>query len=423
LLEAMEKDDLATLEKLGIGKTTDLTWKMLFDAYSCTECGRCAMYCPTVLTGKPLEHRKLNLDLKHAVWADRQALLSGAADKLEALPELVSEGEGARVSPDTIWACTTCGSCEEECPVFIENIPRIIDMRKKQVMSEQVPSELQRAFRGLEQNQNPWGLGSDQRDEWAKDLDVTRMADVPEGSEPPLLYWVGCAGAYDDRGKKISAAMVKILKAAGVPFAILGQEEACTGDSARRAGNELLFQMLAKQNIETLNRYKVKRILAHCPHCLHTIKTEYPQLGGDFEVVHHSELIAELLAQGKLKLSGNPVGRIALHDSCYLGRYHNLYEAPRKVVAALPGATPVELSRHESRAVCCGAGGARFWMEEKLGERINVHRAKEVVAAKPQTLASACPFCLVMLRDGIADLNQDEAIKTADLAELVAAAL
>jgi Fe-S oxidoreductase len=291
----LPKVDLENAESFGARSTADLTWSQILDTYSCTECGRCTMYCPTSLTGKPLEHRQLNKDIKHAVYADKGLLLDPKrAEKLEEFPELVSD---ERISADTIWACTTCGSCEQECPVLIENVPRIIQMRQYKVLMEgDVAPELARAFKGMENNNNPWGIGFDQRDAWAEGLDIARMADVmTERDEAPLLYWVGCAGSFDDRNKKITLAMVKILKAAGIDFAILGQEEGCTGDSARRAGNEYLFAAMAEANVELLNGYKVKKILTHCPHCMHTLKVEYPQFGGNYEVVHHTQFIAELI--------------------------------------------------------------------------------------------------------------------------------
>lgn len=414
-----KKDDIENSEEFGIRSTADLTWSMVLDLYSCTECGRCSVFCPTVLTGKPLEHRQLNLDLKDALYAEQDKLLDGGR---ESVPDLV----GGKINPDTIWACTTCGSCEQECPVFIENVPRILEMRKHKVLMEgDISPELARAYKGMENNQNPWGIGFDKRDEWAEGLDVTRMADMNGASKdnPPLLYWVGCAGSFDDRNKKITLAMAKILQSAQVPFAILGKEEGCTGDPARRTGNEYLFQMLAEQNVEVLNKYGIKEIVTHCPHCLHTIKAEYPQFGGNYEVKHHTQLIDELLASGQLKLTQAVESSVAYHDSCYLGRYHDIYDAPRKVLQAVPGAELVELPRNRSRSVCCGAGGGRFWMEEHIGERINVHRAKEALEAKTSTVGSACPFCLTMMRDGVADQGHGETVATKDVAEIVAEAL
>jgi Fe-S oxidoreductase len=416
----VEKVDLENTEKFGIRTTADLTWSMGLDLYSCTECGRCNVFCPTVLTGKPLSHRQLNLDLKAALYEDKDVILSGNKEKIEALPALVD----GKISADTIWACTTCGACEQECPVYIENVPRIIQMRQNKVLMDgDIAPELARAYKGMENNNNPWGIGFDKRDAWAEGLDIPRMADVAaEGGAAPLLYWIGCAGSFDDRNKKITLAMVKILKTAGVPFAILGKEEGCTGDPARRTGNEYLFQALAQANVELLNGYNVKRVLTHCPHCLHTIKAEYPQFGGNYEVVHHTQLIDELLASGRLKLTREVKQDVAWHDSCYLGRYHNIYDAPRNVLGAVPGAKLVELPRNRSRSVCCGAGGGRFWVEEHIGERINVHRAKEVASVNTPAVGSSCPFCLTMLRDGLNHIGKED-VSAQDVSEIVVQAL
>jgi Fe-S oxidoreductase len=415
------KTDLENTEKFGIDKSADLTWSMALDVYSCTECGRCNVYCPTVLTGKPLSHKFLNLDIKHAMLADKDVILSGDKDKIEALPSLVSEG---RIKDETIWACTTCGSCEQECPVYIEQTPRIIQMRQNKVLMEgDIAPELARAYKGMENNNNPWGIGSDKRDDWAQGLDIPRMSDVAGADkEAPLLYWIGCAGSFDDRNKKITLAMVKILQAAKVPFAILGKEEGCTGDAARRTGNEYLFQALAQANVELLNGYNVKQVLTHCPHCLHTIKTEYPQFGGNYEVVHHTQFIDDLIKRGKLSLKEQPAQKVALHDSCYLGRYHQIYDEPRNIIRAVPGAEVVELPRNKSRSVCCGAGGGRFWMEETIGERINVHRAKEVAAAQTDSVGSSCPFCLTMMKDGLGHIGKEQ-VGAQDVSEIVAQAL
>ncbi len=416
----MEKIDLEKAESFGIKTTADLSWSQVLDLYSCTECGRCTVYCPTVLTHKPLTHRQLNLDLKHALYDEQAILLSTERNQENKLPDLV----GGRISADTIWACTTCGSCEQECPVFIENVPRIIQMRQNKVLMDgDMPPELTRAFKGMEQNSNPWGIGSDKRDAWAEGLEIPRVADIFEkGDEIPLLYWIGCAGSFDDRNKKITLAVVRILKAAGVPFAILGKEEGCSGDPARRTGNEYLFQALAESNVEILNNYKIKRIMAHCPHCLHTLKTDYPQFGGNYEVLHHTQVIEELVQSGKLQIENEIRTQVAYHDSCYLGRYHNIYESPRNIIKALPGAELVELERNKSRSVCCGAGGGRFWLEENIGERINIHRSQEALAAKTDTIGSACPFCLTMLKDGVAALGHEN-VQTLDIAEIVARAL
>jgi Fe-S oxidoreductase len=411
--------DLENTEQIGIKTSKDLTWSMGLDVYSCTECGRCNVYCPTVLTGKPLSHRQLNLDLKHALYEDQNILLGTDAKAKEELMPLVSK----RISDDTIWACTTCGSCEQECPVYIENTPRIIQMRQHKVLMEgDMSPDLARVYKGMENNSNPWGLSSSERDAWSTGLDIPRAADIAKDGEIPLLYWIGCAGSFDDRNKKITLAMVNILKAAKVPFAILGKEEGCTGDIARRTGNEYLFQILAKSNIEILKQYRVQKILTHCPHCLHTLKADYPQFGGEFEVVHHTQMIDGLLESGALKLTHPVDASITWHDSCYLGRYHQIYDAPRKIGEKIDQLKWVEMPRHGSRSVCCGAGGGRFWMEEHIGTRINVHRSEEAVAMNTDIVGSSCPFCLIMMRDGVGHLGKEN-IQTLDIAEIVAQAI
>jgi len=420
---SLDAIDLEKAEKYGIATTEDLTLSQILNLYSCTECGRCAVYCPTVLTKKPLEHRQLNLDLKAALYRDREKIL-GAKKADHPQPIVAADGP---ISADTIWACTTCFSCEEECPVLIENVERIIQLRQNKVLAEgDAPPELARAFKGMENSGNPWGLAADSRADWAEGLGIPIMADwaaANAGKEPPLLFWVGCAGSYDPRVKKVTIAMVKILRAAGVDFAILGSEETCTGDSARRAGNEYLFQMLATQNIETLRNYGIRKILTFCPHCYHTLKVDYRDFGGVYDVVHHTTFINDLVRTGRLKLEKPVAKAFSYHDSCYLGRYHDIYGAPREVIRSIPGAAVEELPRHHSRSVCCGAGGARFWLEEKVGTRINHHRAEEAISSGAKNIASACPFCLTMLSDALKDKGKDEEIGSQDIAEIVAASI
>ncbi|MCC6809030.1 MAG: (Fe-S)-binding protein [Deltaproteobacteria bacterium] len=426
----VEPPNLETTEKFGIATVADFSWKQAVDTYSCTECGRCLEYCPTALTDKPLTHRGLNLDIKEAILKHGPDLLKLAAKPAEGtkapeFPELVG-GEGSAISPETVWACTTCGSCELECPVFIDQVPRIIQLRQNLVlMRGEFPAELNRTFKGMEQHSNPWGMNSDDRDKWATGLDIPRAADIAgAGKEIPLLYWIGCAGSFDDRVKKITLAMVKILREAKIDFCILGKEEGCTGDSARRLGNEYLFQTLATTNIETLKNYKVKKILTHCPHCLQTLKHDYKPLGGsDYEVVHHTQFLAELIESGKVTPRQHNDTAVVFHDSCYLTRYNGISEEPRKVLRSIPSLRVVEFDNKGDRGVCCGAGGGRFWMEEHTGKRINHHRLEDGLKKNPNTVGSGCPFCLTMLGDGIKDKGLEEKVNAKDVAELVAASL
>jgi Fe-S oxidoreductase len=408
------KLDLENSETFGIQKADELSWKYALDVFSCTECGRCQTNCPTYQTGKPLTHKGLNKQIR--------THLMDVADHLaekkprEELPDLVSQ----IISPDTIWACTTCGWCETACPVFIENLPRIVEMRRHEVLvKSEFPPEIQRVFRGMETQGNPWGLGATSRTEWAQGLDVPTVEENPDFE---WLWFVGCAGAYDDRQKKVSRALAQILKAAGVNFATLGNAETCNGDQARRMGNEYLFQTLAGQNVETFNSVGVKKVFTACPHCFNVIKNEYPQLGGNFEVLHHSQLIAQLIEAGKLAPSTRLDELVTFHDSCYMGRHNNVYEDPRKSLEAVPGLKLVEMERAKRESFCCGAGGGRMWMEEHQGTRINQNRVKEAVATGAKTVATSCPFCLTMLKDGVGELNV-EGVKVQDVAEIVAASL
>jgi len=422
----VDAPDLEKADKFGIATVTDLTWKQAVDTYSCTECGRCLDFCPTALTDKPLTHRGLNVALKQELWSKTPHILGLAKESANTeLPPLVGE-QGAAVHPETVWACTTCGACEVECPVFIEQVPRIVLMRQNLVLMQgEFPQELNRTFKGMEQHSNPWGMNADNRDAWAKDLDIPTAAEIAnENKEIPLLYWIGCAGSFDDRVKKITLAMVRILKAANIPFCILGKEEGCTGDPARRLGNEYLFQMLASTNIATLKNYKVKKILTHCPHCLQTLKHDYKGMGADdWQVLHHSEFLAELLQSGQLKLTQGVDGSVVFHDSCYLTRYNGIVDAPRQVLKSIPKLKVLEFDNNKEKGVCCGAGGGRFWMEEKIGKRINHLRVEDGLKQNPDTMSSACPFCLTMLSDAVKDKGAEEQVKNKDIAELIASAL
>jgi Fe-S oxidoreductase len=352
--------------------------------------------------------------------AIKQSEDSGQIEKIKKeITELNSKKQliGDVITEDTLWACTTCRACEEVCPVTIEHVPRITAMRQGQfLMAEAYPKELNPALKGLEYNGNPWGIGYDKRADWAKGLDVKTMAD---DSDVDYLLWVGCAGSFDDRSKKVSTSLVKILQKAGISFAILGVEEKCTGDFARRVGNEMLFQMMAQENIETLNNYKVKKIIAACPHCLNTLKHEYPQMGGNFEVIHHTEFIDQLVKEGKIKLKQSVEGALTYHDPCYLGRYNNIFDQPRSILRSVSKGGLKELERHGRESFCCGAGGGRMWMEETIGKRIYLERSEEIVRQQVSNVAVACPFCMTMIEDGMKELGKEEEIKTMDIAELV----
>ena len=433
----MEADDIAATGVVEGWK--DFTWKSLLDGFACTECARCTNFCPAYNTGKPLSPMQVIHDLRDDLrtrMPDRGPLdvlldkfQHGAGAKADAEQALI----GGRTTEDVLWACTTCGACQEVCPVFIDHPEKIIQMRQNLVMvQEKVPPDLARAFTNLERNGNPWGIGADKRMDWADGLGVPTLDDKPDAE---YLLWVGCAGAFDDRIKKQTRALVDVMREGGVDFAVLGLEEGCSGDPARRSGNEMLYQMQAQQNVETMNTKKVKKVITACPHCLHTIKNEYPQLGGNFEVRHHTQLLRELVADGKIEIdraqkgsdaggangSGAP-GKITFHDPCYLGRWNGEYDAPRAVLDALPGGPGdrQELPRNKEHGFCCGAGGGRMWMEEKIGTRVNHNRTDEILASGAETVATACPFCTIMLRDGVQDRNAGERVQVLNVSELLA---
>ncbi|MGC8916677.1 MAG: (Fe-S)-binding protein [Thermoanaerobaculum sp.] len=412
----LAKMDLENIEEgttLGAAKVTDLTWKQLLDLYTCTECGRCTVVCPTTITGKPLIPRDLTIDLRDHLTANSRLILGG---KKQDLLELA----GPVINPETIWACTTCRWCEEACPLFISYTDKIVEMRRHLVLEKaEFPSEAEPAFRGMETAGNPWQLPAESRADWAKGLGVPL---VSEGAEFEVLFWVGCAGSFDDQGKRTSQALAKLLTAAGVKFAILGPEETCTGDAARRLGNEYLFQMLAQTNVETLNRYGVKKIVTNCPHCLHTLKNEYPDFGGNYEVVHGTQLLAQLLRDGRLKLTRELHQELTFHDPCYLGRTNGEFEAPREVLKSIPGLRVVEAPLSREKAMCCGAGGGRMWLEEKLGARINQTRLQQLEESGCRDVAVACPFCAIMIGNAQGELGREGA-KTADVIQLAAQAL
>jgi Fe-S oxidoreductase len=398
-------------ESFGLGNVSELNWKNVLDLYACTECGRCEEQCPADTTGKPLSPKRVIHDSKIDLFSQSNAIL---ARKYDSVMPLVREE--SPISGDVLWSCTTCRACEDICPVDIQHLDIILEARKYQVLMESsFPPEMQETFTNLENQSNPWGFGSDTRADWAKGLDVPLMTDNPEAD---ILYYVGCAGSFDDRGKKIAQAMARVLKKAGVNFAILGEEERCNGDVARRAGNEYLAQMMIAENVEILNQYKPKKIVAACPHCFNTIKNEYPQFGATYDVVHHTEFLLDLLRQGKLNINGAVTEQVTFHDSCYLGRWNGIVDAPRQILQMVNGGRQlIEMERNRTEGFCCGAGGARMFMEETIGKRINHERAEEVIATGAAAVAAACPFCITMLRDGINDNNGEVEVK--DIAEII----
>jgi Fe-S oxidoreductase len=452
-------DELDEDTPLGVGAVEDFTWKGFLDFGTCTECGRCQSQCPAWNTEKPLSPKLLIMNLRDHAFAKAPYLLAeanptylgahggstpAAPVDVEALPQktrealerpLVGESEtdphgysfaGGVIDPEVLWSCTTCGACVNQCPVDIEHVDHIVDMRRYQVLMESTfPTELSGLFKNLENKGNPWGMNSSDRLAWAEELEVPVKVvgvDVDDLSEVDYLFWVGCAGAYDDRAKKTTQAVAELLQIAGVDFAVLGEGETCTGDSARRAGNEFLFQMLGMQNVEVLNEAKATKIVSTCAHCFNTLANEYPQLGGRYEVVHHTQLLDALVAEGRLTPVQPVDGTVTYHDPCYLGRHNRIYSPPRSLIGATTSDFR-EMPRNSDRGFCCGAGGARMWMEEKLGTRVNANRTEEALGTGADTIAIACPFCRVMLSDGVneaqADVDDDAKARVVDVSQLL----
>ncbi|HNQ07149.1 MAG TPA: (Fe-S)-binding protein [Tetrasphaera sp.] len=458
-------EDLEEMEEeptLGVGKVEDFTWKGLLDFATCTECGRCQSQCPAWNTEKPLSPKLLIMGLRDHAYAKGPWLLAADEAARENLPDaakaaaerpLVGETEGeayaptggAVIDPDVLWSCVTCGACVQQCPVDIEHVDHIIEMRRYQTLVESAfPNELAGLFRNMENKGDPWGMGARARLDWAKDLpfEVPVLgADVEDAGEVDYLFWVGCAGAFEDRAKKTTRAVAELLHTAGVSFAVLGDGEKCTGDSARRAGNEFLYQMLATENIEVLNEMQARKIVVTCAHCFNTIKNEYPQMGGRYEVLHHTQLLNRLVRERKLvpvarpseapglstaKNPASTASTVTYHDPCYLGRHNQVYAPPRELIGALPGVTLTEMPRNSERSFCCGAGGSRMWMEENLGSRINVNRTNEALGTGAQRIAVACPFCRVMLTDGLVERQSEglfEDVEVVDIAQMLLAAV
>ena len=426
-------------ETLGIRRINLFSCKSIRDFYTCTECGRCSDHCPATSTGKKLSPKHFTLDLRDFLYKHQSALVAQSLPRPSASGPSPSpsqgEGRGERqasdaplhsadlvdgvIDPEVLWACTTCRACEQECPVFISYVDKIVDLRRYLVQERsEFPTQLQGAFKGLETNANPWNFPATDRAAWADGLNLKTLAERPDA---PVLFWIGCAPAYDERAKKVTRATAKLMHLAGVDFAILGCEEQCTGDPARRAGNEYLFQILAQANVEVLNNYGAdkKKIITTCPHCFNTLLNEYPDFGGRFDVVHHTTFLADLLAQGKLRPTKPINKKVAYHDSCYLGRYNEVYDAPREALRSIPGLTILEPKQTRDRGMCCGAGGAQMFKEEEPGkERVNVARTQQLLDTAPDIVSSACPFCMRMLTDGLAE-KERETTPQLDVAEIL----
>ena len=419
----------------GRGKIEDFTWKGMLDLATCTECGRCQSQCPAWITGKPLSPKMLILDLRDHAFAKAPYLLAGSDEAREKLPDAVKaeaerplvgdEASNGVIDPDVLWSCTNCGACVEECPVDIEHIDHISDMRRHQVLIESAfPTEASSMLKNLENKGDPWGMGEARRLEWAEGLDFeVPVVDGAIGPDVEYLFWVGCAGALEDRARKTTRAIAELLHTAGVAFAVLGPAETCTGDPARRIGNEFVYSMLAEQNIATLNEAGARKIVASCPHCFNTLAKEYPQLGGNYEVIHHTQLLARLVEEGKLTPVTPVEEKITYHDPCFLGRHNRIFTAPREIMERVPGVQAQEMHRCKERGFCCGAGGARMWMEERIGKRINTERIDEALGANPDTISTGCPYCLVMLGDAVSAKRSSgeaaESLEVVDVAQIL----
>jgi Fe-S oxidoreductase/nitrate reductase gamma subunit len=413
------------LETFGAATIEDFTWKQLFDTDACTVCGRCTSVCPAHATGKPLDPREIVLKVGEVMAATGDPVVSPPVSTARGIT-ITADSVFERITSEELWACTSCKACDEICPVNIEILDKILDMRRYlSLMESDFPTELGNTYRAMENSSNVYGMNQGERGDWATELegvDIVEAGSGPLGHE--YLYWIGCAGSFDDRNKKTSRAVAKLLQRAGLDFAILGPSELCTGDPARRSGNEYIFQMLAMQNIESLDGLGVQKIITQCPHCFNTLKNEYPQLGGNYEVVHHSQLLSQLVTDGRLSLAGATLDeRVTYHDSCYLGRHNDVYLAPRNVIGQLGGIDVVEMPRNGTKGMCCGAGGARMWMEEQTGKKVNIERTEEALGTGAQRIAVACPFCYVMMDDGVKEKGRDEDVKVQDIAELLIEAI
>ncbi|MFC1907141.1 heterodisulfide reductase-related iron-sulfur binding cluster [Chloroflexota bacterium] len=407
--------DFETTELFGVSNIEEFTWKQLMDLDACTRCGRCQDVCPANISGKLLSPKKVIQDLKDHLYEVYPVPL--LRKPIEDRKDMISEA----ITEEVVWDCTTCRACMEACPVYIEHVNKIVDMRRNLAMERsQIPEAAQDALKSLGAREHPWRGTTATRTDWAEGLEIKMLSD---DSDIDVLYWVGCTAALDERNMKVAQATARIIQAAGIDFGMLGIEESCCGDPARRMGDEYLFQTLCEKNVEIMKGYEIKKIITTCPHCFNTLKHEYPQFGGEFEVVHHTQFILDLIRSGKLKLSGSNARKAVYHDSCYLGRYNDIYNQPREILAAIGAASGVELSRHGPRSFCCGGGGGHMWMEEDIEKRLNVKRTEEVIETQADVIATACPYCLSMFEDGLKAKEVEETIKAMDLSELLAESL
>lgn len=430
VLKPINFDD-ESLEQYGAKDIEDLTWKQLLDGYTCTECGRCTEVCPANSTGKLLNPKKIVTKIRKRTMAKGPLVVN----KVETHPELEKTLVHDYISSEELWACTTCAACVEECPVMIDHVTSIVDLRRNLTMMESAfPAELNTVFKNLENNESPWAFPPEQRNDWidefsaditneGKDLKLKKLSSIGSADNLEVLFWVGCAGAFDNRYKNVTKSFAKILNYAGINFGVLGNEEKCNGDTARRLGNEFLAQQFMQQNIETFKRYNIKKVVTACPHCLHSLKNEYSQFGVELEVTHHTDYISKLISEGKITPNKNTDKKYTYHDSCYLGRYNGIYDAPRKSLMQVPGLEIVEMKRSKDKGFCCGAGGGRMFMEETEGKRVNIERTEEALSTGADAVASACPFCMTMLTDGIKEKGKTDEVKIKDIAEIIAESL